>query len=184
MLTIIPVFFPTVASWRWGLLRVMRIFHVFRINSKLRQLQCHEDGPAAKEQTDHISPCVIIFILMMASSLCMYSTEQCRTAGSVQAERLRRHMVGGIDSPYRGYGDIYPITLLGKCMAIVIAFMGVVLVAIPTGIISAGFVEQYQNNANEESKVVDVDEIGELLVDGCEQVLRQDHTPGLRRSVV
>ena len=33
------------------------------------------------------------------------------------------------------------------------------------GIVSAGFVEQYQNNANEESKVVDVDEIGELLVD-------------------
>ena len=42
-----------------------------------------------------------------------------------------------------GYGDIYPITVLGKCMAIVIAFLGVGVVAIPTGIISAGFVEQY-----------------------------------------
>ena len=49
--------------------------------------------------------------------------------------------------------------------AIVIAFMGVLLVAIPTGIISAGFVEQYQNNANEESKIIDVDEIGELFID-------------------
>ena len=63
-----------------------------------------------------------------------------------------------------GYGDIYPLTLLGKCMAIVIAFMGVLLVAIPTGIISAGFVEQYQTNANEDSKFVDVDEIGEVMV--------------------
>lgn len=42
-----------------------------------------------------------------------------------------------------GYGDIYPITTLGKLMAIIIAFLGVGLVAIPTGIISAGFVEQY-----------------------------------------
>lgn len=42
-----------------------------------------------------------------------------------------------------GYGDIYPITVLGKCMAIIIAFLGVGVVAIPTGIISAGFVEQY-----------------------------------------
>lgn len=49
-------------------------------------------------------------------------------------------------------------------MAIVIAFMGVLLVAIPTGIISAGFVEQYQTNANEDSKFVDVDEIGEVMV--------------------
>jgi voltage-gated potassium channel Kch len=42
-----------------------------------------------------------------------------------------------------GYGDIYPVTLLGKCMAIVISILGVGCVAIPTGIISAGFVEQH-----------------------------------------
>ena len=42
-----------------------------------------------------------------------------------------------------GYGDIYPITPLGKLLGIVITFLGVGMVAIPTGIISAGFVEQY-----------------------------------------
>ena len=42
-----------------------------------------------------------------------------------------------------GYGDIYPVTTVGKCMAIIIGFLGVGVVAIPTGIISAGFVEQY-----------------------------------------
>ena len=42
-----------------------------------------------------------------------------------------------------GYGDIYPVTMLGRAMAIVISFLGVGAVAIPTGIISAGFVEQY-----------------------------------------
>ncbi|MFR2604000.1 MAG: ion channel [Waltera sp.] len=40
-----------------------------------------------------------------------------------------------------GYGDIYPITTLGRIMAICIAYLGVGAVAIPTGIISAGFVE-------------------------------------------
>jgi voltage-gated potassium channel len=63
-----------------------------------------------------------------------------------------------------GYGDIYPITIAGRVMATVIAFMGVLLVAIPTGIISAGFVEQYQNDSADNSGVVDLDEIGELLV--------------------
>lgn len=42
-----------------------------------------------------------------------------------------------------GYGDIYPITVMGKICAIVISILGVGVVAIPTGIISAGFVEQY-----------------------------------------
>ena len=42
-----------------------------------------------------------------------------------------------------GYGDIYPITFLGKVFGIFISFLGVGIVAIPTGIISAGFVEQY-----------------------------------------
>jgi voltage-gated potassium channel len=40
-----------------------------------------------------------------------------------------------------GYGDIYPITFGGKVMAGIIALLGIGLVAVPTGIISAGFVE-------------------------------------------
>ena len=42
-----------------------------------------------------------------------------------------------------GYGDIYPITDMGKIVGICITFLGVGMVAIPTGIISAGFVDQY-----------------------------------------
>ena len=42
-----------------------------------------------------------------------------------------------------GYGDIYPITTAGKLLGIVITFLGAGMVAIPTGIISAGFVDQY-----------------------------------------
>lgn len=41
------------------------------------------------------------------------------------------------------YGDIYPVTVLGKMFSIIITFLGVGMVAIPTGILSAGFVEQY-----------------------------------------
>ena len=42
-----------------------------------------------------------------------------------------------------GYGDIYPITIPGRIFGIIITFLGVGMVAIPTGIISAGFVDQY-----------------------------------------
>lgn len=65
-----------------------------------------------------------------------------------------------------GYGDIYPVTPLGRIMAICIAYLGVGAVAIPTGIISAGFVEQYQRNSNISSiRDTDIKEIAEVFVD-------------------
>jgi len=43
-----------------------------------------------------------------------------------------------------GYGDMYPITFLGKFCASVIAILGIGMFALPTGIIGAGFVEEVQ----------------------------------------
>ncbi len=45
-----------------------------------------------------------------------------------------------------GYGDIYPITLLGKLCASIIAILGVGMFALPTGILGAGFIEAIQKN--------------------------------------
>ena len=65
-----------------------------------------------------------------------------------------------------GYGDIYPITSLGRIMAIVIAYLGVGAVAIPTGIISAGFVEQYHRKSSLSNfQDTDIKEIAEIFVD-------------------
>jgi voltage-gated potassium channel len=40
-----------------------------------------------------------------------------------------------------GYGDIYPVTVTGRILSSIISFLGIALVAIPTGIISSGFNE-------------------------------------------
>jgi voltage-gated potassium channel len=47
-----------------------------------------------------------------------------------------------------GYGDIYPITVMGQILGIFISLLGIALIAIPTGIITAGFIEQNVNNKN------------------------------------
>ena len=44
-----------------------------------------------------------------------------------------------------GYGDVYPITVAGKILGIVIAIIGIGMVAVPTGIITAGFSEVLHN---------------------------------------
>ena len=140
LLTILPFFFLS-GFVAFRMLRVVRIFRLFRINSKVDSF--HVITTVLNEKKDQIlSSVFIILVLMLASSLCMYSAEH-----DVQPEQFKDAFSGiwwSVSTLLTvGYGDIYPITTLGKCMAIIIGFLGVGVVAIPTGIISAGFVEQY-----------------------------------------
>ena len=40
-----------------------------------------------------------------------------------------------------GYGDVYPVTPLGKLLGAVIALLGIGLFALPAGILASGFAE-------------------------------------------
>ncbi|MEM6967645.1 MAG: potassium channel family protein, partial [Bacteroidota bacterium] len=51
-----------------------------------------------------------------------------------------------------GYGDVFPVTAWGKLVSGIIAMLGIGLVALPTGIISAGFVEKLEE-AKEKKKI-------------------------------
>ncbi|HEX2924248.1 MAG TPA: ion channel, partial [Chloroflexota bacterium] len=48
-----------------------------------------------------------------------------------------------------GYGDIYPVTPVGKLLAAVIALLGVALFAMPTAILASGFMEVIQSRKKE-----------------------------------
>jgi len=41
-----------------------------------------------------------------------------------------------------GYGDIYPVTAIGRTLSAVIALIGIGFIALPTGIISSAFIEK------------------------------------------
>jgi voltage-gated potassium channel len=43
-----------------------------------------------------------------------------------------------------GYGDIYPVTTIGKIFAGISAVLGIGMFALPTGILGASFVEEIQ----------------------------------------
>lgn len=143
LLTILPyilVFLP-VGFVAFRTLRVFRVFRLFRINSQYDAFNVVVDVLRNKSRQLFSSICMI-FVMMLASSICMYSLEH-----EAQPDVYRDAFSGiwwSVSALLTvGYGDIYPITHLGQIMAIVISFLGVGLVAIPTGIISAGFVEQF-----------------------------------------
>ena len=163
LLTIIPAFFLS-GFVIFRMLRVARIFHLFRLNAKYDSFNVITTVLYEK-RNQIISSVFIVLILMLASSLCMYSVEH-----EAQPAVFRNAFSGIWWSMSTlltvGYGDIYPITTLGRIMAICIAYLGVGAVAIPTGIISAGFVEQYQRKSSiSDLKDTDIQEIAEVFVD-------------------
>ena len=50
-----------------------------------------------------------------------------------------------------GYGDVYPITSLGKLMAGIMAILGVGLFALPAGILANGFGSTFGDSKKDES---------------------------------
>ena len=136
----LPFFFPAGAV-AFRMFRVVRIFRLFRINAYYDSLNVITQVITSKGQ-QLLSSVFIILVLMLASSLCMYSLEH-----EAQPQVFTNAFSGiwwSVSTLLTvGYGDIYPITTVGKLFGIIISFLGVGMVAIPTGIISAGFVDQY-----------------------------------------
>ena len=162
LLTILPFFFLSGAV-AFRMMRVVRIFHLFRINANYDSFNVITSVLQDKKN-QIVSSLFIILVLMLASSLCMYSAEH--QAQPDKFENAFSGMWWSVSALLTvGYGDVYPVTIMGRVMAVIISFLGVGAVAIPTGIISAGFVEQYtkaqSNEAPLDSKImtmrVDID---------------------------
>ena len=120
--------------------RIIRILRVFRIHHYADPLRVIGDV-IKKKQGQLLSSIFIVFILMVAASLMMYNLEH-----EAQPEDFANAFSGFWWAANTlltvGYGDIVPVTLAGKVCGTLLTFLGVGIVAIPTGILSAGFMEQ------------------------------------------
>ena len=162
---LLPVFFP-VGAVAFRVLRVIRIFRLFRVNAQYDAFNVILN--VFREKKNQLFSSVsIILIFMVATSLCVYSVEH-----DVQPDKFSNAFSGiwWATSTLMtvGYGDVYPITTVGKIFSIIITFLGVGLVAIPTGIISAGFVEQYE-------KIRDGGKIDDTKINFITPSLAEDH---------
>lgn len=138
----LPIFFPGGAV-AFRMVRIVRVFRLFRINAYYDSLSIIIQVIVGKSQ-QLLSSVFIILVLMMASSLCMYSIEH-EAQPDVFTNAFSGMWWAASTLLTVGYGDIYPVTVTGKIFGIFITFLGVGMVAIPTGIISAGFVDQYSD---------------------------------------
>lgn len=151
--TILPFFFLS-GFVAFRMIRVIRVFNLFRVNANADSFNIIK-SVLYEKRNQLMSSIFIIFVLMLGASLFMYSAEH-RAQPDVFKNAFSGMWYTVSTILTIGYGDISPVTVVGKVMGILIGFLGVGVVAIPTGIISAGFVEQYTQALNSKTHQDDI----------------------------
>ena len=109
------------------MIRIVRIFRLFRINYYFDSLSVIAAVLKNRKQ-QLMSSVFIISMLMIAASLCMYSIEH-----EAQPEVFNNAFSGiwwaASTLLTVGYGDIYPVTVLGRTVAMISSFFGIAIVA-------------------------------------------------------
>ena len=51
-----------------------------------------------------------------------------------------------------GYGDIYPVSVLGRIITMISSIFGIAIVALPAGIITAGYMSEIEGRNKDENE--------------------------------
>lgn len=122
-------------------LRILRLARLGRFSVAMREL-----GHAVKaRQFELYISLGLALLVLLLSSMMLYLLE-----GGVQEEAfgsIPRAMWWSVATLTTvGYGDVYPITALGRFFAALTALSGIGIIAMPTGIMAAAFSEAMQKN--------------------------------------
>jgi len=145
ILAIIPFYLPFFIAIDMRVLRMLRLLRLLRLFKMNRYTTAFASvGSVLKRKSAQlVSSMLVLFILIVMASILMYAIEN-----ADQPDNFKNAFSGlwwAISTLTTvGYGDIYPITNFGQALGALIAMFGIALVAIPTGIISAGFMEESQ----------------------------------------
>lgn len=126
------------------ILRLLRMLRLLRVSRYFHALKVIQNVVREKREELVLSFVFIIFILIISSSMVYYVEHEAQPDKFVS---IPESMWWGVNAMTTvGYGDLHPITPLGKFLGGLIAILGVAIFALPTGILASGFAEQIRGN--------------------------------------
>jgi len=153
LVAILPFYLPlVVADLRF--VRVIRLFRLFRLFKMARYLDSMRTlGAVLKLKKEELTVTFFaLMILLIFSSSLAYHVEH--EAQPEQFSSIPAAMWWGVVTLATvGYGDVYPITPLGKLIGALIIITGIGMFALPAGILASGFVEEVQTKEKEQRNV-------------------------------
>ncbi len=146
LMAILPFFLPMIGL-DLRFMRAARLFRIFRMlklarySSAMRVL-----GEVFRRRREELMVTVgiVALVLLFSSSLIYFAEHQHQPNGFGSIPEAMWWGVATLTTV--GYGDVTPITPMGKFLAAVIQLTGIGMFALPTGIIGAGFVEEMQRH--------------------------------------
>lgn len=141
LLAILPFFIGAIVDLRilraLRLLRFLRLFKLARYSASLRAFS----RVLAKKREDLVITTTVGGILLLVASSLMYFAER---AAQPEAFSSIPAAVwwGVITLTTVGYGDVYPVTPLGRVLGTTVAVVGIGLFALPASILASGFIEE------------------------------------------
>jgi voltage-gated potassium channel len=124
------------------ILRLIRFFRLFRLTAYTRSAQMIFNVFKSRMNELLLSLILVLFLIIIASCF-LYFAEHNHIENKDKFSSIPATLwwaVVKLTTP--GYGDMYPMTTIGKIMAGVIMLTGVAFFALPAGIITAGFLEE------------------------------------------
>ena len=154
LLAILPFYIPMLIPIDLRFLRALRLIRFLRLfklgrYSKAMQLL----GQAYRERKEELLiTFFVIGVLLIISSSIMYYFENAAQPEAFAS--IPAAMWWGVATLTTvGYGDVYPVTIIGKFLGAIIAILGIGVFALPTGIFASGIVEVIQSKDKEKETI-------------------------------
>lgn len=155
LIVILPFFNMVLHLWNVGFdmrvmrsLRLLRILQLAKTTRYSKSLQLLGRVIASKREELLLTTGITLILLVMSSTL-MFHVEQ--DAQPDQFTDIPSAMWWGVATLTTvGYGDISPITPLGKVIGAVVAMLGIGLFALPAGLLGSGFMDELDRQRSSE----------------------------------
>lgn len=145
LLAIAPFYLPWLVTLDLRFVRVVRLFRLLRSLKLARYSHAlHTLGRVARAKKEELAITAFLglVLLILASSLMYYVEEEAQPTVFSSIPAAMWWAIVTLTTV--GYGDIYPITPLGRALASGLAILGIGLFALPAGIMASGFAEELQ----------------------------------------
>ena len=130
--------------------RIVRLVRLIKLSRYMLGMQSI-GRVLMKHRQEIIASFMMLALLAVAASVLVYDAEH-----EVQPDKFDSVLTGiywaMTTITTTGYGDIVPITPLGRFFAFLVMVLSIAAVAIPGGIFSAGFIEEFRTQRHHASK--------------------------------
>lgn len=145
LVAILPFYLPFIAG-HFTFFRVIRLVRIFRLFKLVRYSAALASLEIVlkKRKEELFSTLFVLFLLLLCVSSLMYYAEN--SAQPEAFSSIPKAMWWGVATLTTvGYGDVYPITAIGKIMGAFVAVLGIGLFALPAGIIGASYLDEIES---------------------------------------